>query len=44
VNIKGLRSRYKPDKEDILESFSDLLSSADLLFEDEPSIEEALFI
>jgi len=39
-----LRSRYQLHKEEILETFSDLLSSADLLFEDEPSIEEALFI
>jgi predicted nucleic-acid-binding protein len=39
-----LRSRYKLSKDEILGAFSDLLSSADLLFEDEPSIEEALFI
>lgn len=39
-----LRSRYKLDKAEILGTFSELLSSMDLSFEDEPSIEEALFL
>ena len=39
-----LRSRYKLDKSEILGAFSELLSSMDLSFEDEPSIEEALFL
>jgi predicted nucleic-acid-binding protein len=37
-----LRSRYKLAKGEILGTFSDLLSAADMRFEDEPSIEEAL--
>jgi predicted nucleic-acid-binding protein len=39
-----LRSRYKLNKAEILGTFSELLSSMDLSFEDEPSIEEALFL
>ena len=39
-----LRSRYKLSKPEILGTFSELLSSMDLSFEDEPSIEEALFV
>ena len=39
-----LRSRYKLTKGEILDAFSALLSSVDLSFEDEPSIEEALFV
>lgn len=39
-----LRSRYKLDKSAILGTFSDLLSAMDLSFEDESSIEEALFV
>jgi predicted nucleic-acid-binding protein len=39
-----LRGRYKLDKSEILGAFSELLSSADLSFEDKPSIEEALFL
>jgi predicted nucleic-acid-binding protein len=39
-----LRSRYKLKKDEILSAFSDLLSAVDMSFEDEPSIEEALFV
>jgi predicted nucleic-acid-binding protein len=39
-----LRSRYKLSKDDIQGAFSELLSAGDVLFEDEPSIEQALFI
>jgi predicted nucleic-acid-binding protein len=39
-----LRSRYKLVKKEILQTFSALLSSIELSFEDESSIEEALFI
>jgi predicted nucleic-acid-binding protein len=39
-----LRSRYKLKKGEILSAFSDLLSAVDMSFEDEPSIEEALFV
>ena len=39
-----LRSRYKLEKSAIVGAFSELLSSMDLSFEDEPSIEEALFL
>lgn len=39
-----LRSRYKLGKADIFGAFSDLLSAADVSFEDEHSIEAALFI
>jgi predicted nucleic-acid-binding protein len=38
-----LRSRYKLNKGEILGAFSELLSAVDMSFEDEPSIEEALF-
>lgn len=38
-----LRSRYALGKAEILGAFSDLLSTVDLSFEDESSIEEALF-
>lgn len=38
-----LRSRYALTKSDILSVFSSLLDAAELSFEDEPSIEEALF-
>lgn len=39
-----LRSRYKLGKTEILGAFSDLLGAFDLSFEDEASIEEALFL
>ena len=39
-----LRSRYKLKKGEILSAFSELLSAVDMSFEDEPSIEEALFV
>jgi predicted nucleic-acid-binding protein len=39
-----LRSRYKLGKPEILGTFSELLNSMDVAFEDEPSIEEALFV
>ena len=39
-----LRSRYAVPKNQILEAISGLLNSTDIQFEDEPSIEEALFI
>ena len=39
-----LRSRYELSKVEILSAFSDLLSAADLSFEDEAAIEEALFV
>jgi predicted nucleic-acid-binding protein len=38
-----LRSRYELAKPDILSAFSALLDTADLAFEDEPSIENALY-
>ncbi len=38
-----LRSRYKLTKGEILGAFSELLSTVDMSFEDEASIEEALF-
>jgi predicted nucleic-acid-binding protein len=38
-----LRGRYGLEKSEILSTFSDLLSSADMTFEDESSIEEALY-
>ena len=38
-----LRSRYKLTKGEILGAFSELLSAMDMSFEDEPSVEEALF-
>jgi len=39
-----LRSRYKLTKADILGTFSDLLSSIELSIEDEPAVEEALYV
>jgi len=39
-----LRSRYQLSKAEILSAFSDLLSAADLTFEDEAAIEEALYV
>ena len=39
-----LRSRYAVPKNKIIEAISGLLDAADVQFEDEPSIEEALFI
>jgi predicted nucleic-acid-binding protein len=39
-----LRSRYKLSKGEILGAFSELLSAMDMSFEDESSIEEALFM
>ena len=38
-----LRSRYELSKPEILSAFSTLLDAADLVFEDEPSIEHALY-
>jgi predicted nucleic-acid-binding protein len=39
-----LRSRYKLSKAEILGAFSDLMSAVDVSFEDEPALEEALFV
>ena|SRR5688500_17793900 len=39
-----LRSRYKLGKAEILGAFSDLLSAVDMSFEEERSVEEALFV
>lgn len=39
-----LRSRYIVPKNQIIETISGLLNATDIQFEDEPSIEEALFI
>jgi predicted nucleic-acid-binding protein len=39
-----LRSRYVVPKNQIIEAISGLLNSTDIQFEDEPSVEEALFI
>lgn len=39
-----LRSRYAVTKNQIIETISGLLDAADVQFEDEPVIEEALFI
>lgn len=39
-----LRSRYAVPKNQVIEAFSGLLNSTDVKFEDEPSIEEAIFI
>ena len=39
-----LRSRYGVHKNQIMESISGLLDANDVQFEDEPSVEEALFI
>jgi predicted nucleic-acid-binding protein len=38
-----LRSRYELSKPEILSAFSTLLDVADLAFEDEPSVEHALY-
>jgi len=38
-----LRSRYELSKAEILSAFSTLLDVADLAFEDEPSVEHALY-
>lgn len=39
-----LRSRYDLPKSDVLAAFSAMLEAADLAFEDEPSIEHAIFL
>jgi len=39
-----LRSRYRLSKNLIVEAISGLLDSSDVQFEDEPAIEEALFV
>ena len=39
-----LRSRYGFQKAEIIEVFSSLLDAADMQFEDEPAVEEALFV
>lgn len=39
-----LRSRYSFKKEEIVNVFSGLLEAADIQFEDEPTVEEALFV
>ena len=39
-----LRSRYKLPKDEILVTFSELLSSLDMSFEDESSLEAALYV
>jgi len=39
-----LRSRYAVPKNQIVEAVSGLLNATDVQFEDEPAIEEALFI
>lgn len=39
-----LRSRYTVPKNQIIEAISGLLNATDVQFEDEPAIEEALFI
>ena len=38
-----LRSRYELAKEDIVTAFSALLDTADLVIEDEPSVENAVY-
>jgi predicted nucleic-acid-binding protein len=38
-----LRSRYELSKADIVRAFSALLDTADLAFEDEPSVENAVY-
>ena len=38
-----LRNRYAVTKNQIIETFSGLLDAADVQFEDEPAIEEAMF-
>jgi predicted nucleic-acid-binding protein len=39
-----LRSQYRLSKSQIIEAISGLLDASDIRFEDEPAIEEALFI
>ena len=39
-----LRSRYRLSKNQIVEAISGLLDASDVQFEDEPAIEEALFL
>ena len=39
-----LRSRYTVSKHQIIEAISGLLDAADVQFEDEPAVEEALYI
>jgi len=39
-----LRSRYTVSKNDTIAAFSGLLDSTDVQFEDEPAVEEALFV
>jgi len=39
-----LRSRYELPKSEIVAAFSALLETADLAFEDEPSVEHALYL
>lgn len=39
-----LRSRYSLSKNQIVEAISGLLDASDVQFEDEPAIEEALFL
>ena len=39
-----LRSRYSVSKAEMLTAFSGLLETTDLQFEDEPSVEEALYV
>ena len=39
-----LRSRYALDKSEILRAFSGLLDSVEFTIEDEPSVEQALFL
>jgi len=39
-----LRSRYSLPKNQIIEAISNLLDATDVKFEDEPTVEEALFI
>jgi predicted nucleic-acid-binding protein len=39
-----LRSRYASSKEDIAAAISSLLDAADLVFEDEPAVEEAIHL
>lgn len=39
-----LRSRYALDKEKIIDALSGLLDSVELTIEDEPSVEQAVFV
>ena len=39
-----LRSRYSLQKSEVMEAISGLLDAAEVQFEDEPAVEEALFI